>query len=48
LKNPKGAFYMLQGYTSSNIELYEDDFRNFLRYIQYGRLKQYLKSFLLR
>lgn len=48
LKNPKGAFYMLQGYTSSDIEFYEEDFRSFLRYIQYGRLKQYIKSFLFR
>ncbi|HEX6646881.1 MAG TPA: glycosyltransferase family A protein, partial [Nitrososphaeraceae archaeon] len=46
LKNPKGAFYMLQGYTSSDIEFYEEDFRSFLRYIQYGRLKQRIKSFL--
>lgn len=48
LKNPKGAFYMLQGYTSSDIEFYEEDFRSFLRYIQYGRVKQYIKSFLFR
>lgn len=48
LKNPKGAFYMLQGYTSSDIEFYEEDFRSFLRYIQYGRLKQRIKSFLFR
>lgn len=48
LKNPKGAFYMLRGYTSSDIEFYEEDFRSFLRYIQYGRLKQYIKSFLFR
>jgi glycosyltransferase involved in cell wall biosynthesis len=48
LKNPKGAFYMLQGYTSCDIEFYEEDFRCFLRYIQYGRLKQYIKSFLFR
>lgn len=48
LKNPKGAVYMLQGYTSSDIEFYEEDFRSFLRYIQYGRLKQYIKSFLFR
>ncbi len=46
LKNPKGAFYMLKGYTSSDIEFYEEDFRCFLRYIQYVRLKQYIKSFL--
>jgi glycosyltransferase involved in cell wall biosynthesis len=48
LKNPKGAFYMLQGYTSSDIEFYEEDFRSFLRYIQYGRLKQHIKSFLFK
>ncbi|MGI9011037.1 MAG: glycosyltransferase [Nitrososphaeraceae archaeon] len=48
LKNPKGAFYMLKGYTSSDIEFYEEDFRSFLRYIQYVRLKQYIKSFLFR
>ena len=48
LKNPKGAFYMLRGYTSSDIEFYEEDFRSFLRYIQYGRLKQFIKSFLFR
>lgn len=29
LKNPKGAFYMLKGYTSSDIEFYEEDFRSF-------------------
>jgi glycosyltransferase involved in cell wall biosynthesis len=48
LKNPKGAFYMLKGYTSSDIEFYEGDFRSFLRSIQYVRLKQYIKSFLFR
>ena len=48
LKNPKGAIYMLQGYTSSGIEFYEEDFRSFLRSIQYRRLKQYIKSFLFR
>lgn len=48
LKNPKGALYMLQGYTSNDIEFYEEDFRSFLRYIQYGRLKQHIKSFLFR
>lgn len=48
LKNPKGAIYMLQGYTSSGIEFYEEDFRSFLRCIQYRRLKQYIKSFLFR
>ncbi|HEX7142781.1 MAG TPA: glycosyltransferase family A protein [Nitrososphaeraceae archaeon] len=48
LKNPKGAFYMLKGYTSSDIEFYEEDFRSFLRCIQYVRLKQYIKSFLFR
>ncbi|MCJ7636195.1 MAG: glycosyltransferase family 2 protein [Nitrososphaeraceae archaeon] len=48
LKNPKGAFYMLKGYTSSDIEFYEEDFRSFLRYIQYVRLKQFIKSFLFR
>jgi glycosyltransferase involved in cell wall biosynthesis len=48
LKNPKGAIYMLQGYTSSGIEFYEEDFRSFLRCIQYRRLKQYIRSFLFR
>ena len=48
LKNPKGAIYMLQGYTSSGIEFYEEDFRSFLRSIQYRRLKQYIRSFLFR
>ncbi|HKO40978.1 MAG TPA: glycosyltransferase family A protein [Nitrososphaeraceae archaeon] len=48
LKNPKGAVYMLQGYISRDIEFYEEDFRSFLKYIQYGRLKQYIKSFLFR
>ena len=48
LKNPKGAFYMLKGYTSSDIEFYEEDFRSFLRYIQYVRLKQHIKSILFR
>ena len=48
LKNPKGAIYMLQGYTSNDIDLYEEDLRSFLRYIQYIKLKQYIKSFLFR
>jgi glycosyltransferase involved in cell wall biosynthesis len=48
LKNPKGAVYMLQGYISRDIEFYEEDFRSFLKYIQYGRLKQYIKPFLFR
>ena len=42
LKNPKGAFYMLKGYTSNDIKLYENDVRNFLKSIQHKRIKKYL------
>lgn len=43
LKNPKGAFYMVQGYGSKDLNLYEDDFREFLKTIQHKRIKRYLK-----
>ncbi|HSF49889.1 MAG TPA: glycosyltransferase family A protein [Nitrososphaeraceae archaeon] len=42
LKNPKGAFYMLKGYTSNDTKLYENDVRNFLKRIQRERIKKYL------
>jgi glycosyltransferase involved in cell wall biosynthesis len=42
LKNPKGALYMLKGYTSNDTTLYESDVRNFLKSIQHKRIKKYL------
>lgn len=42
LKNPKGAIYMLKGYTCNDIKLYENDVRNFLKSIQHKRIKKYL------
>lgn len=42
LKNPKGAFYMLKGFTSNDVKLYENDVRNFLKSIQHKRIKKYL------
>ncbi len=42
LKNPKGAIYMLKGYTCNDIILYENDVRNFLKSIQHKRIKKYI------
>ncbi len=42
LKNPKGAFYMLKGFTSNDVKLYESDVRNFLKNIQRERMKKCL------
>jgi glycosyltransferase involved in cell wall biosynthesis len=44
LKNPKGAFHMLQGYGSKHINLYEDDFRKLCKHLQYKRLWDLLRS----
>jgi glycosyltransferase involved in cell wall biosynthesis len=41
-KNPKGAIYMLKGYTSNDTILYEGEVRNFLKQIQRERIKKYL------
>jgi glycosyltransferase involved in cell wall biosynthesis len=41
-KNPKGAIYMLKGYTSNDTILYESDVRNFVKQIQRERIKKYL------
>ena len=35
LKNPTDAYYMLQGYRSKDISLYEDDVRQFYKHLQY-------------
>lgn len=43
IRNPIGAFYMLQGYKSKNIKLYEKDFRDFLKYTQNKKMKSILK-----
>ncbi len=42
LKNPKGAIYMLKGYTCNDVTLYENEVRNFLKSIQHKRIKKYL------
>jgi hypothetical protein len=42
LKNPVGALYMIKGYQSHNVTLYEEDFRQFLKSIQHKRIKRYL------
>jgi hypothetical protein len=42
IRNPVAAIYMLKGYFSQDVELYEEDFRKFLRSIQNQRLKQHL------
>lgn len=42
LKNPKGALYMMKGYQSHNVNLYEEDVRQFLKSIQHKRIKNYL------
>jgi cellulose synthase/poly-beta-1,6-N-acetylglucosamine synthase-like glycosyltransferase len=42
LENPLSAIYMLKGYLSNDVELYEADFRNYLKVIQNRRLRQHL------
>ena len=44
LKNPKGAYYMLQGYRSKDISLYEDDVRQFYKHLQYKTFLNLLRS----
>lgn len=42
LRDPKAAYYMLKGYFSSDIELYDMEFRSYLRNIQHEQLREYL------
>jgi glycosyltransferase involved in cell wall biosynthesis len=36
LRNPKAAYYMAKGYSSKDVELYDDDFRQFFRKVVSG------------
>jgi glycosyltransferase involved in cell wall biosynthesis len=42
LVNPLAAIYMLKGYFSDDVELHEEDFRNYLKMLQNQRLRQHL------
>jgi hypothetical protein len=44
LKNPKGGFYMLQGYASGNVQAYDPELRSFLTSIQHKRIKRYITN----
>jgi hypothetical protein len=44
LKNPKGGFYMLKGYCSSDVQTYDPELRSFLSSIQHRRIKHYVTN----
>lgn len=44
LKNPKGGFYMLQGYLSGDVQAYDPELRSFLSSIQHKRIKRYITN----
>jgi len=44
IKNPKGGFYMLQGYMSGDVQVYDPELRSFLSSIQHKRIKRYVTN----
>ena len=44
LKHPKGGFYMIKGYTSSDVQTYDPELRSFLCSIQHKRIKRYVTN----
>lgn len=44
LKNPKGGFYMLEGYRSSDVQTYDRELRSFLSSMQHRRIKRYVTN----
>ena len=44
-KSIKGAFYQLQGYMDSKIELHEENIRQLVRQKQNQRIKKIIKNF---
>lgn len=44
IKNPKGGFYMLQGYMSGDVQVYDPELRSFLNSIQHKRIKRYVTN----
>lgn len=44
IKNPKGAFYMVKGYLSNDIQIYDPELRSFLSSIQHKRIKRYVTN----
>lgn len=44
IKNPKGGFYMVQGYLSDDVQVYDPELRSFLSSIQHRRIKRYVTN----
>lgn len=44
VKNPKGGFYMVKGYLSSDVQTYDPELRSFLSSIQHRRIKRYVTN----
>jgi hypothetical protein len=44
IKNPKGAYYMLMGYLSNDVQVYDPALRSFLSSIQHQRIKRYVTN----
>jgi glycosyltransferase involved in cell wall biosynthesis len=42
LKNPKGGYYMLRGYMSNDVQVYDPELRSYLSSIQHKRIKHYV------
>jgi glycosyltransferase involved in cell wall biosynthesis len=44
LRHPKGGFYMVRGYMSSDVETYDPELRSYLSSIQHKRIKRYVTN----
>jgi glycosyltransferase involved in cell wall biosynthesis len=44
IKNPKGGYYMIKGYMSSDVQTYDPELRSFLSSIQHKRIKRYVTN----
>lgn len=44
IKNPRGGFYMVQGYLSDDVQVYDPELRSFLSSIQHRRIKRYVTN----
>ena len=45
LKKPRGAYFMLRGFLSDFDNLYEPEVRNYVRHVQYNKIKSLFTPF---
>lgn len=44
MKRPKGGYYMIKGYLSSDVQTYDPELRSYLSSIQHKRIKRYVTN----